>query len=252
MRRPYTEALSAMLYRFLLLIFSTIFILSGCTSKAPSAVSVKGMTWQQALHIRLKEYEPYSRQQLTPDFAKVGLPYAPKELAFIIFKDAKVFDIYARNRDRDDWRFVKQYRIYAASGGPGPKLTAGDHQVPEGVYSIVALNPRSRFDLSMQLNYPNQFDRQEAMATHRVDLGGDIFIHGDALSVGCIALGNAAIQQIFPLVYAVGEAHVIVVIAPDDLRTKAPLVSNERLQWLPVLYLRLKQELKQFPVAQTS
>lgn len=238
-----------------LLFFAVIpvfFLLDACTQSLPPVPSVKGMTWQQAMQTRLKEYEPYSRRKLSPYFARAQLPYAPKELAFLIFKDAKVFDIYARNSDKEDWRFIKQYRIYAASGGPGPKLAAGDHQVPEGIYSIVALNPRSRFDLSMQINYPNAFDREEAAKSHRAQLGGDIFIHGDRLSVGCIALGNAAIQQIFPLVYAVGEHHVIVVIAPDDLRKKAPLVSKEKLQWLPVLYFHLEQELKQFPEVNTT
>ena len=240
-----------MLFRLLsLFVISIVFILNGCAPKSSLPVgSVKGMTWQQAMATRIKQYEPYSRKKLTPYFAKAHLPYAPKELAFLIFKNAKVFEIYGRNNNQEPWRFVKQYPIYAASGGPGPKLAEGDHQVPEGVYTIVALNPRSHFDLSMQLNYPNTFDREEAAQDHRTDLGGDIFIHGNKLSVGCIALGNDAISQIFPLVYAVGEHEITVVIAPDDLRSKAPLPCKEKLKWLPTLYSQLKQELKQFPVA---
>lgn len=241
-----------MLLRLLsLFIVSFVFLLTACAPKPSlsAAGSIKGMTWQQAMATRIKEYEPYSRKKLTPYFAKAQLPYAPKELAFLIFKDAKVFDIYGRNSDQDKWRFVKQYPIYAASGGPGPKLAEGDRQVPEGIYTIVALNPRSRFDLSMQLDYPNDFDRQEATADHRTDLGGNIFIHGDKLSIGCIALGNDTISQIFPLVYAVGEHQVTVVIAPDDLRKKSPLKSKEKLKWLPTLYSHLEQELKQFPLS---
>lgn len=240
-----------MLFRllFLLSTFSLMFLLNACAPKSPLPMdSLKGMTWQQAMSTRIKEYEPYSRKKLTPYFAKAHLPYAPKELAFLIFKNTKVFELYGRNSDQEPWRFVKQYPIYAASGGPGPKLTEGDHQVPEGVYTIVALNPNSRFDLSMQLNYPNAFDREEALDDHRTDLGGNIFIHGDALSVGCIALGNDAISQIFPLVYTVGEHQITVVIAPDDLRKKAPLSCKEQLKWLPVLYSHLEQELQQFPV----
>lgn len=243
-----------MLFRlFSLVIVSIAFILNGCAPKSPLPTgSIKGMTWQQAMAMRIKEYEPYSRKKLTPYFAKAHLPYAPKELAFLIFKNTKTFEIYGRNSDRESWRFVKQYHVYAASGGPGPKLKEGDHQVPEGVYSIIAMNPRSRFDMSLQLSYPNSFDREEAIADRRTDLGGDIFIHGDKLSIGCIALGNDTISQIFPLVYAVGEHQITVVIAPDDLRDKAPLPCKERLQWLSVLYSHLQQELKQFPIVSSQ
>ena len=243
-----------MRYRLLSwLCISVALVLTGCVPKSspPAAPPLNGMNWQQAMTARLQEYGVYSRKQLTPYFAKAGLPYAPNQLAFLIFKNAKEFQIYGRNNDHESWRFVKQFRIYAASGGPGPKLKEGDRQVPEGVYSIVALNPRSRFDLSMQLNYPNNFDRQEASADHRTDLGGDIFIHGNKLSIGCVALGNDAIQQLFPLVYAVGEHKITVVIAPDDLRKQAPLplTPQEKLKWLPSLYSHLEQELKQFPEA---
>lgn len=216
-------------------------LLAGCSAK-PSTE-----TWTQAMQQQLNDYDAYSRHQLTPYFAKANLPYAPRELAFVVLKHSHRFIIYGRSSSHHRWRFIRTYPIQAASGGPGPKLKAGDHQVPEGIYHIVAMNPRSHFDLSLQLSYPNHFDELEAAHDHRRKLGGDIFIHGGARSIGCIALGNDAIQQIFPLVHAVGEHHVVVVIAPDDLRRNLPLPVHESVHWLPTLYARLKAALMTFP-----
>lgn len=91
---------------------------------------------------------------------------------------------------------VRQYPIAAASGGPGPKRRAGDLQVPEGVYRIDRFNPHSRFHLSMGLDYPNASDRIRGDRAH---LGADIFIHGNRVSVGCMAMTDALIDEIYPV-----------------------------------------------------
>lgn len=218
--------------------------LQACSPSQPQTQ----LTWNQAMAEKLTDYAGYSREKLAPYFAKANLPYAPHDLAFVILKRSKLFEIYARNNNRQQWRYIKTFPIYAASGGSGPKLHQGDDQVPEGIYHVIGLNPKSRFDLSMHLNYPNQFDRAQARRDHRTDLGGNIFIHGKRRSIGCIAIGNDAIQQVFPLVYAVGEHHVTVVIAPNDMRKDLPLTNREHVRWLSSLYSRLKNELKQFPV----
>lgn len=217
-------------------------ILTACATQPQ-----RSLTWTQAMAEKLHDYDAYSREELTPYFKKADLPYAPKELAFIILKKSKRFEMYARNRGRR-WHYIKTFPIYAASGGAGPKLHAGDDQVPEGIYHIIGLNPQSRFDLSMHLNYPNKFDLAQAAKVHRRHLGGNIFIHGSDRSIGCIALGDNAIEQIFPLVYAVGEHHVTVVIAPHDLRENPVVINREHLPWASSLYARIKNELKQFPL----
>jgi hypothetical protein len=218
---------------------------AGCAQRP--RVEADHLSWSRAMHHKLENFSWYSQEKLKPYFARANLPYAPKELAFVVFKKSRRFVIYARSSQQAKWRFIRTYPIQAASGGPGPKLNSGDYQVPEGVYHIVGMNPRSRFDLSLELNYPNHFDKAEAKVDHRSNLGGNIFIHGGARSVGCIALGNDAIEQLFPLVYAVGEKHVVVVIAPDDLRKEMPLPVHRSVHWLPSLYARLKAELAAFP-----
>ena len=121
-----------------------------------------------------------------------------------------------------------------------------DRQVPEGIYRLEALNPDSRFDLSMELNYPNSEDQYHARMDGRSDLGGEIFIHGNKLSIGCIAIGDANIQQLFVLVYEVGMRNVTVIVAPNDLRYEKPLRSSEKVSWLPQLYGEIYQALLPF------
>lgn len=206
------------------------------------------LSWNDAMQLKLSRYQYYSQEMLAPYFEQVGLPYVPHKLAFLIFKDTKTFELYARMKDSDHWRYVRSYPVEAASGHLGPKLHEGDYQVPEGIYHITAMNPNSRFDLSLHLNYPNHFDRAMAARAHRENLGGNIFIHGSDRSIGCIALGDDTIEQLFPLVYDAGERHVLVVIAPNDFRREPVNTNTEHLAWLPVLYANLSKELAQFPI----
>ena len=76
--------------------------------------------------------------------------------------------------------------------------------MPEGVYAIEAFNSNSRFHLSLKLDYPNAVDRQQAALEGRDQLGGDIFLHGKDVSVGCLAMGDAAIEELFVLVARTG------------------------------------------------
>jgi len=197
------------------------------------------------MHLQLQRYWLSSKNTLEPYFHRAGVKFPPKHLAFLVFKKSRRFEVYAR--DYGQWHYVLTIPVIAASGGPGPKLRRGDHQVPEGVYKIVGLNPQSRFDLSMHLNYPNNFDREKADTSNRRQLGGDIYIHGSDLSIGCIAIGNKAIQELFPLVYHVGINNVTVIISPNDLRYKKAVYGRVHPKWLSALYTDIKQELQKFP-----
>lgn len=200
----------------------------------------------RAIGEKLAQYSQYSERHLISDFQQAGVAYPPKNLALLVFKQSKRMQLYASNHE--SWHFIKTFSIKAASGGPGPKLHQGDHQVPEGVYRITMLNPQSHYLLSMKLNYPNAFDREKAKIKHRDNLGGDIFIHGKAKSVGCIAIGDQGIEQLFPLVAMVGAHHVRVIIAPADLRYKAPVYGKVHPRWLPMLYHKIRLALLDFPL----
>lgn len=202
--------------------------------------------YTQELHYKIQKFSHYAEARLKPYFKRAGLPYPPKQIALLVFKNTKRMELWARNNIQDRWHYIKTFRVYAASGGPGPKLHRMDHQVPEGIYKIIGLNPRSRFDLSMHVNYPNAFDRYHAKLDGRHHLGGDIFIHGNRRSIGCIAIGNKNIEQLFVLADLVGIHHIEVIIAPNDLRNQKPLRSREHVKWLPQLYAKIKKALQPF------
>ncbi len=109
------------------------------------------------------------------------------------------------------------YVIAAASGGPGPKRVEGDNQVPEGVYHVAAFNPQSQFLLSLGLNYPNTSDR------HRSDPknpGGQIYIHGNRLSIGRMAMTDEKIEEIYLLALGGKKNGVPVYVFPARMLSR--------------------------------
>ena len=93
--------------------------------------------------------------------------------------------------------------------------------MPEGLYAIESLNPMSRFHLALRVAYPNAFDRARAAEEGRTDLGGDIMVHGSDVSVGCLAMGDEAAEELFVLAALVGVENVRILIAPYDLRANS-------------------------------
>lgn len=176
-------------------------------------------------------------------FKKAGVIYPPREVTFIAYKQEKKLELWARNTG--DFRLIRDYFIMAASGDAGPKLRQGDRQVPEGIYRITDLNPNSHYHLSMKLNYPNEFDLVHAELDGRTELGSDIFIHGKDASVGCLAVGDAAIRELFVLTAQVGVANVKVVIAPHDPRNYPLEANSEELPpWTSELYAMISREIE--------
>jgi len=165
-------------------------------------------------------YGPRAEAALKKAFTAAGVTYPPRRIALLVFKKEKRLELWAGADGR--WAFARSYPVTAASGHAGPKLREGDRQVPEGAYRVVALNPNSSYHLSMKLDYPNEADRRRAREDGRTDPGGDIFIHGKAVSIGCVAVGDRAIEELFVLTAAVGRANVEVLIAPNDLRDGRP------------------------------
>lgn len=99
----------------------------------------------------------------------------------------------------------------------------------------------------MRLDYPGEDDVLAAKEDGRdvAQLGGDIMIHGGAASIGCVAIGDPAIEEIFWLVASVGLERTSVVIAPSQrplvhLRADSP-------SWLRARYERLTARLSDLP-----
>jgi hypothetical protein len=219
----------------------------------PTLVTVPPSREVEAVVARLG---PVVRERLTPYFRYARVAYPPARVALLAFKRERRLEIWACD-DCDElppspWRRVDARAILAVSGGAGPKLQQGDRQVPEGLYRLVAFNPNSRFHLSLMVDYPNGFDLAAAAIDGRVNLGGDIFIHGDARSIGCLAMGDRGIEDLFVLAADVGLERTEVVIAPWDPRGGYPLVPDPGIHFTPELYRRITARLAEFPAASAT
>lgn len=117
-------------------------------------------------------------------------------LLFRAFKEEKELEIWVLPEGESRYALWETFPVLKDSGGPGPKLKEGDLQVPEGFYFVDRFNPNSKFHLSLGINYPNDRDRPRS---HPETPGGDIFIHGRAVSIGCLAMGDPAIERIYAI-----------------------------------------------------
>ncbi|HEY0370843.1 MAG TPA: L,D-transpeptidase [Thermoanaerobaculia bacterium] len=91
-----------------------------------------------------------------------------------------------------------------------------------------------------------------AQRDRRTNLGGDIFIHGKAVSIGCVALGDRAIEELFTLVAQTGHTKVRVILAPNDLRVAGPVFSGTPPSWIRELYASVAAALREFLVSMES
>jgi murein L,D-transpeptidase YafK len=126
-------------------------------------------------------------------FAAAGLQYPPERLFLRAFKHEREMELWSAP-ELGGFRLVATYEIAGYSGGPGPKRREGDGQTPEGFYQIDRFNPKSNFHVSMGLNYPNASDQ---VLSDSQKPGHDIFIHGRASSIGCLAMGDDRIEELF-------------------------------------------------------
>ncbi len=204
-----------------------------------------GASDSHAVEEKANLYAGVSNSFFKPYFKAERLTYPPKNLVMLVLKQEKEIQLYTHQGS--GWRYIVSIRIRAASGHAGPKLKQGDKQVPEGIYRVVDFNPHSLFHLSMGLNYPNDFDVQRARAEGRDDLGDNIFIHGNAVSIGCIAIGDDGINVLFPLAVKLGVNSMVVIIAPRDFRLKAPVFSGSTNPWDRRLYVDLQRYMSLLP-----
>lgn len=217
---------------------------------------VANLTPDVSLERRLAEIGPNARLRLAERFAASGVAPSPAEVALVAVKDEGKLELFARVAKGAPWRLVHAYPVLAQSGVLGPKLRQGDHQVPEGSYRISFLNANSLYHVSMRLDYPNRFDREMAARDRRTNLGGDIMIHGKALSVGCLAVGDLAAEELFVLAADVGIRNVEVLVVPTDFSrgrlVPESLPESQRASlpaappWLPVLYRDLSRRLAEY------
>jgi murein L,D-transpeptidase YafK len=133
---------------------------------------------------------------LKSQFASQGLQWPPKQIYVRSFKYDSQLEVWARNDSKEAYKLFKTYKVCALSGSLGPKRIEGDYQVPEGFYFINEFKPKSEFHLALGLNYPNASDE---LLSDSLKPGGDIYIHGNCITVGCIPLQNDPMEEVYLL-----------------------------------------------------
>ncbi len=145
-----------------------------------------------------------------------------------IFKEEKQLELWI-----DDGKVFKHFKTWPIckfSGGLGPKLKEGDGQAPEGFYFVppARMNPYSRFHLSFNLGYPNTYDRAHGRT------GSALMVHGNCVSIGCYAMTDTRIEEIYSLCDAAlmnGQRFFRVHCFPFRM-TEANMKRHAKSKWL--------------------
>jgi murein L,D-transpeptidase YafK len=165
-------------------------------------------------------------------FEKAGVAFPPAQIAFVAYKQEKELEVWASSEDGGKAERIATYGICAASGVPGPKRFEGDHQVPEGYYVLQYGWAESNYHLEMKVSYPNMVDK--VLGPKDRPLGGEIMIHGDCASIGCLAMGDERVEELWVMMKAKGDAQVKVHIYPSrdmDALLEDPNYASHHAFW---------------------
>ncbi|MFD0894329.1 L,D-transpeptidase family protein [Luteolibacter ambystomatis] len=112
-----------------------------------------------------------------------------------VFKEERTLELWVRRRDTRKYDLFRSWPVAAMSGVLGPKLQEGDAQAPEGFYFVPPerMKPDSQFHLAFNIGYPNAYD----LAHDRT--GTFLMVHGNEVSIGCFAMTDPAIEEIYTL-----------------------------------------------------
>ncbi|MCB1231000.1 MAG: murein L,D-transpeptidase [Verrucomicrobiae bacterium] len=115
-----------------------------------------------------------------------------------IFKESDELELWMEPEPGANWVLFKTWPICEWSGELGPKLKEGDGQSPEGFYFVppARMNPESRFHLSFDLGFPNEYDQFHKRT------GSFLMVHGNCVSIGCYAMTDPGIEEIYTLAAA--------------------------------------------------
>jgi murein L,D-transpeptidase YafK len=125
-----------------------------------------------------------------------GINPAYFDLYLRVFKHEGLLEIWVRSKEAKQFVLLKAATVCTTSGTLGPKRRQGDEQVPEGFYEIASFQPQSNYHLALKVSYPNKSDRLKTIAG---DPGGDIMIHGNCVTIGCIPIQDEPIEELYVL-----------------------------------------------------
>jgi murein L,D-transpeptidase YafK len=169
---------------------AVIFAFPLCLSAQPSSFMATQRQFPKVANV-IRTKEDSLRKQL----AAMHIGWPVKQIYIRSFKYDSQLEVWVRNQKNEPFRLFKTYKVCALSGALGPKRIEGDYQVPEGFYYINEFNPKSSYNMSLGLNYPNASD---LLLSDSVKPGNDIYIHGSCVTVGCIPLRDQ-IEELYLL-----------------------------------------------------
>lgn len=173
--------------KYLLKIILLLFVVTGCYAQN-SVVKKQRILYGTATAFQKLE------DSLKNQFEAKNLSWPPQSLYIRSFKYDRLLELWVKSNAEDSFTLFKTYKVCMQSGSIGPKRSEGDNQVPEGFYYINEFNPRSNYHLALGLNYPNASDKKLSATKNP---GGDIYIHGNCVSTGCIAIQDVPIEEVY-------------------------------------------------------
>jgi murein L,D-transpeptidase YafK len=139
-----------------------------------------------------RHMQPLSAEILAELEAKRMTREAP--ILIRVFKEESELELWKADKS-GRFALLRTYPICRWSGSLGPKFQEGDGQAPEGFYTITPnlMNPRSNYHLAINTGFPNAHDRANGRS------GSALMIHGDCASVGCYAMTDEQVGEIYSL-----------------------------------------------------
>lgn len=150
---------------------------------------------QQLKYPKVKQSYNEKWTAISANLKAKGIDSANYKILIRIFKEDKLLEVWLKNKKTDKYVLYGNYAICRNSGILGPKRQEGDYQVPEGFYTVNFFNAFSDYYLGMQINYPNQSD----LILGKKPYGGQIMIHGNCVTIGCIPITDDKIKEVYLL-----------------------------------------------------
>lgn len=163
-------------------------------------------------------------------FSSKGIEISSANIFIRVFKKEAQLEIWAKSAKQEKFQVIKTYKICSSSGEVGPKRKQGDGQVPEGFYYIDRFNPHSNFYLSIGVSYPSASDK---ILGKKGSLGGDIFIHGNCVTIGCMPLTDDKIKEVYLMAVEAksnGQTKIPVHIFPCHMDAKGMKYLEEEFE----------------------
>lgn len=223
----------------LMFVLFLLFIWLGRSIYMPLWYKIKG---KESIQQVVGKLEDVVQKRLESRLRLAGFEDFPKEILMVGLKEERILEVYGVENNIN--KLITKYSFTATSGKLGPKLKEGDRQIPEGIYKVEYLNPNSSYHLSLKVSYPNEFDKKKTQLDNVSEMGGDIFIHGKAVTIGCIPIGDESIEEVFVMAQNALNNPIKVIISPRDFRVNDDYPMIESIDWENELYSIIKEELK--------